>query len=93
MDQSSLGSGCRNQEGQAPLEFKKDHLAERCQEKGSCGWEHVLISASRQQVWPGNLEGPRERCGLFSSLITTLHSPCDFLLGRAGKRAFLTQNL
>lgn len=44
VDQSSLGSGCRNQEGQAPLELENDHLAERCQGRRSCGWEHMLIS-------------------------------------------------
>lgn len=53
---------------------------------------HAHLS-SRRQAWPGHSEGPRERCGLFSSLITSLLSPCDFLLGRVGRRAFLTQNL
>lgn len=72
MDQSSFGSGCRNQEGQAPLEFKKDHLAERCQERRSCDREQLLISQAGggPSLGPQEASEDRELYGLFSALIT-----------------------
>lgn len=39
------GSGCMNQEGQAPLEFERDHLAERCQERRSCARGQAYLPA------------------------------------------------
>lgn len=78
------GAGCMNQEGQAPLKYERDHLAERCQERRGCAWGQAYLPVGL--AW----ELRRSQRNLNHHSVT---SPGALLLGRDGRRAFLTQNL
>lgn len=89
-----------NQEGQAPLEFERDHLAERCQERRSCAWGQAYLPAGlawelrrpQRSLAPEITRlNPLWPVSFLNHYVVT--SPGAFLYERDGRRAFLTQNL